>query len=136
MSKNAYEDYYLRQAGHGMPVFVGGRYQRGRGLGNLLGGLARMVVPILKRGGKTLLKEGARTGMDILGDVASGGNIKASARRRVNQTATRLVKKARRTLARPAPPGIPQINRKRKAGRPRKQTKKRVKRRKPNDIFG
>ena len=48
MAKNEYEDYYLAQArGGGFPVFVGNR-QRGQGLGNLFGGIARMVVPVLK----------------------------------------------------------------------------------------
>ena len=58
-----YEDYYQTQVGHGLPVFIGGKSTRGRGLGNLLGGLFRSVVPLLKSGGKALLKEGAKTGM-------------------------------------------------------------------------
>ena len=136
MSRNVYDDYYLRQAGHGMPIFVGGRYQRGRGLGNILGGLARMVVPVLKRGGKTLLKEGLRTGIDILGDVTSGRSIKSSAQRRIKQTGSRLLKKAVNSLPQPAPPGQPQTNnvRKRKAGG---RSNTRTKRRKttPKDLF-
>ena len=135
MARNVYDDYYLRQAGDGMPVFIGGLHQRGRGLGNILGGLARMVVPILKRGGKTLLKEGVRTGMNILSDVASGTNIKASARRRVGQSGNRLLKKAVSSVS-PAPPGRPVTKRKRKASHPRTKTTKRTKRRKTNDIFG
>ena len=58
-----YEDYYRTQVGHGLPVFIGGKSTRGRGLGNLLGGLFRSVVLLLKSGGKALLKEGAKTGM-------------------------------------------------------------------------
>ena len=136
MSRNIYDDYYLRQAGHGMPIFVGGRYQRGRGLGNILGGLARMVVPVLKRSGKTLLKEGLRTGIDILGDVTSGRNIKSSAKRRIKQTGSRLLKKAVNQLPQPAPPGKPQITnvKKRKArSRSTPQTKRR--KRTVKDIF-
>ena len=104
MTKNIFEDYYTRQAGHGLPVFMGNRYQRGHGLGNILGGLARMVVPVLKRGGQTLLKEGLRTGADILGDVVAGESVKTSAKRRVKQTGSRLLNEA---LRRPAPPGQP-----------------------------
>ena len=30
-----YEDYYLNQSGSGIPVFMGARYQKGSGLGNI-----------------------------------------------------------------------------------------------------
>ena len=32
----AYEDYYLNQCGHGMPVLYGARMQRGHGIGSIL----------------------------------------------------------------------------------------------------
>lgn len=134
MTRNGYDEYYLQQAGHGMPVFIGGRYQRGRGIGNILGGLARMVVPILKRGGRTLLKEGLRTGMDIIGDVAAGRNIKASAKSRSKQSVNRLMNQARDTLN--SPPGKRQVVKKRKPSKNRSQSNKRSKRRRTNDIFG
>lgn len=106
MAKNAYEDYYLTQArGGGFPVFVGNR-QRGQGLGNLLGGIARMVVPVLKRGGKVLLKEGLRAGADILGDVIGGDGIKASAKKRIKQSGRRLLQNKQRKKP-AAPPGQP-----------------------------
>ena len=60
MSRNGYEDYYLHQAGTGLSVFAGNRTQAGHGLGNILGGLARMVIPIIRKGGKSILKEGIR----------------------------------------------------------------------------
>ena len=31
----AYEDYYVRHVGEGLPVFVGARVQRGHGLGSV-----------------------------------------------------------------------------------------------------
>ena len=34
--RKAYEDYYLNQCGHGMPVFYGARMQRGHGIGSIL----------------------------------------------------------------------------------------------------
>ena len=61
--RRLYEDYYRTQVGYGLPVFTGGKSTRGRRTGNLLGGLFRSVVPLLKSGGKALLKEGAKTGM-------------------------------------------------------------------------
>ena len=127
MAKNAYEDYYLSQArGGGLPVFIGNR-QRGQGLGNLLGGIARMVVPVLKRGGKALLKEGLRAGVGILGDVVGGDGIKASAKRRLRQSGKRLLQTKSRKKA--SPPGQPQSHRRRRQvsrGRPRKARGKRV----------
>ena len=33
-----YEDYYTGQVGDNIPVFCGARYQRGHGLGNVIGG--------------------------------------------------------------------------------------------------
>ena len=69
-----YDAYYTTQVGHGLPVYVGGL--RGRGLGSILGGLLRTAVPLLKRGGKALLKEGIRSGLGVAQDVLSGQNIK------------------------------------------------------------
>ena len=40
-SRFAYEDYYLKQSGSGMPVFQGVRMQRGHGLGSILSGFFR-----------------------------------------------------------------------------------------------
>ena len=51
-----YEDYYTGQMGGNMPVFPGARYQRGHGLGNVIGGLFRRVVlPFLQRSTKDVL---------------------------------------------------------------------------------
>ena len=70
---------------------MGNRFQRGHGIGNVLGGLARMVVPILKRSGRALLKEGVKAGVGVVKYVAGGESIKASARKRVKQTGSRLL---------------------------------------------
>jgi len=44
-----YEDYYVKQRGGAMPVFVGTKRQRGHGIGSMLSGLFRNVVlPFLK----------------------------------------------------------------------------------------
>ena len=86
-----YDDYYAQQVGHGLPVFVGGRSYRGHGLGSLLAGIGRAVVPLLKRGGKALLKEGARTGLQVVSDVASGQRVGASLKRRSAQAGKRLL---------------------------------------------
>ena len=69
---------------------VGGRNYRGRGLGNLLGGLGRTLIPLLKSGEKALLKEGARTGMQLAQDVLSGQHLKSALQHRGKQAGKRL----------------------------------------------
>ena len=64
------EDYYINQAGSGLPGFQGTRYQRGAGLGSMFSGLLRAVAPLLKSGakkiGKTLLKKGMNIASNFL----------------------------------------------------------------------
>jgi len=73
-SRHMYEDYYSRQAGGEMPVFAGSRYQRGHGLGSILGGFfRRFIVPLFKTHGKTLALDTLRTGMNVADDVLSSG---------------------------------------------------------------
>ncbi len=135
-----YEDYYMHQAGHGLPVFMGARRQRGHGLGSILSGLLRTVTPLLKRGAKALGKRALKTGMQIAGDVIQGKNVKKAAKRRLKQMGADLVTKA---LQQVAPPGQPA--KKRRISKPikKKAHKKRVSSRRRNrantsraDIFG
>ena len=84
-NRRLYEDYYQKQVGRGLPVFIGGTSMRGRGLGSLLSGLVRSAVPLLKSGGKALLKEGAKTGTQLAQDVLSGQNLKSAAKRRAQE---------------------------------------------------
>jgi len=75
-----YEDYYSRQVGGEIPVFAGSRYQRGHGLGSVLGGIfRRFVVPLFTTHGKTLALDALKTGMDVAEDVLGGkDNFKES----------------------------------------------------------
>ena len=138
-NSKAYEDYYCSQAGHGLPVFIGGRNIRGRGLGSLLGGIGRSLIPLLKSGGKALLKEGARTGMQVAHDVLSGQSVKSAMKQRAKQAGKRLFDQAvGQVVGRSAPPG--QSARKRiKSSASRRTTQKTFtsrRRRQPADIFG
>lgn len=55
-SRQMYEDYYTGQVGGNMPVFRGARYQRGHGLGNVIGGLFRRVVlPFLRTSANSIV---------------------------------------------------------------------------------
>lgn len=130
-----YEDYYCCQVGQGLPVFIGGRNIRGRGLGSLLGGIGRSLIPLLKSGGKALLKEGARTGMQVAQDVLSGQRVKSAIKQRAKQAGKRLIEQA---VGRASPPGQPARKRIKLSNsrRSRQKTSTKRKRRQPADIFG
>ena len=53
----AQENNYLSQVGHRMPYFAGARVQQGYGLGNLFSSIAKSVLPLVKKGAKTLGKQ-------------------------------------------------------------------------------
>ncbi len=88
MKTNLYVNYYLtQQQGLGPPVFRGslwqmGHGQMGYGLGNLFRSLAKVVMPLVKRGAKGLGKIVAKTGADLLGDITAGNNVKEAAKAR------------------------------------------------------
>ena len=56
-ARDLYEEYYHRQNGGEIPVFVGRRFQHGHGLGSILKTTAQVADDVL--GGKTL-KESAK----------------------------------------------------------------------------
>lgn len=89
-----YEHHYIQQIGHGLPVFRGSRAQKGHGLGNVLGGLFRSAMPLLKKGVKSLGKEALRTGVEIAGDVLDGRSIRDSAKTRTLAAGKRVAKRA------------------------------------------
>jgi len=83
-----------------MPVFVGSRYQRGHGLGSVLGGIfRRFIVPLFTTHGKTLALDALRTGMNVAEDVlGSGSGFKESVKKRVpegiKRTAQNLIRQS------------------------------------------
>ena len=134
-----YEDYFCSQAGDGLPVFIGSRNYRGKGLGSLLGGIGRSLVPLLKKGGKTLLKESAKTGLKVAQDLLQGQSFKKSIKSRGKEVGKRLLDRAvDSVIGKPAPPGQPVIKRRRKVVSRKKKHQKKNKLsvgREP-DIFG
>ena len=141
MTRHTFEDYYIQQAktGNGLPIFIGG--QRGRGLGGILSGLARMIVPVLKKGGKALLKEGVKAGTHIIGDVLEGENFKTSVKKRTKQSGSRLLKKAADQIVpgevQGGPPGQRGSIKRRSTGGTVQSARKqrRVNTQRPKDIF-
>jgi hypothetical protein len=93
-SKKYYEDYYVNQAGGGLPYFAGARIQRGHGLGSILSGLFRSALPLLKRGAMALGRQALSTGAQMAGDVLGGESLKASAKRRLKSAGSELLQKA------------------------------------------
>jgi hypothetical protein len=147
-----YEDFYCNQAGHGLPVFIGGRSQRGHGIGSFFSGLGRMVLPWLKTGGKALLREGVGTGLQVANDALAGRNAGDSFREHAKEAGQRLLRGAAehvagnqsgsgiRRRATAAPPGEPFSKRIKPSPRPRQSHKKPKKNQKQqqqnSDIFG
>jgi len=83
-SRDLYEEYYSRQNGGEIPVFAGSRFQRGHGLGSILGGFfRRLVLPFFKNNGKQMLTNAVKTGLEVADDVLEGQSLKASAKKRV-----------------------------------------------------
>jgi len=79
-----YEDYYAKQSGGAMPVFVKTKHQRGHGLGSMLSGLFRNVVlPFLKRNVGSLAGNVLKTGARVLDDVVRGKSLKDTVRKRI-----------------------------------------------------
>ena len=66
---HAHEEYYVQQAGGGLPVFAGARVQQGHGIGNVLGGLIRMAIPLLKSGVGALKREAVKAGVGLAGNL-------------------------------------------------------------------
>lgn len=81
-SRQAYRNYYINQAGSGMPIFIGSKNQRGHGLGSILSGLFKSAAPLLKKGLSSLGKNAFKTGLSIAGDVLEGRSAAESARMR------------------------------------------------------
>ena len=87
-SRELYEQYYDRQqrVQGDFPVYVGAYRQRGHGLGDILRGLWRRIVPAFKSFAPHVL----RTGANIVEDVAGGKSWKDAAFQRVPETIKRV----------------------------------------------
>jgi len=83
-TRDLYEEYYSCQNRGEIPVFAGRRFQRGHGLGNILGGFIRhLVLPFFKANAKSMLKNAAKTGVEVTSDVTDGRSFSNSVKERV-----------------------------------------------------
>ena len=144
-SPKVYEDFFCSQAGHGLPVFIGGRSQRGHGIGSFFSGLGRMVLPWIKTGGKALLREGVGTGLQVAQDALAGRNVGESFKEHAKEAGQRLLQGAVQHVAgnqsgsgkrkrKPAPPGEP-VSEGIKRPFVIERAHKKLKKRKHSDIF-
>lgn len=127
------EQYYLNQAGSGLPVYFGRRNQSGRGIGNILGKLARFAMPLLKAGTKYLGKKVLEAGTDVMGDVVKGVPVKQALKRQAVSTGINIKNDLIKKIAKyvpipesppPSPPRFaPKLRRKKKYSRARKSKK-------------
>jgi len=93
-SMEFYEEYYGSQVGHGLPYYAGMPLvssQRGRGLGSIFKGLARMALPVLKRTALSAGKALVKTGAEVASDLIDGKNLHASARDRFRHSGKELI---------------------------------------------
>jgi hypothetical protein len=88
-SRHMYEQYYTNQQnGYGdFPVYIGAYRQRGHGVGNILGGFFKRILPALK----TFAPHALRAGADIFDDVSKGKSFKDSSFQRVPETISKIV---------------------------------------------
>jgi len=90
----AYEDYYVKQAGNGMPFFAGAQQQKGYGLGGVLASIGRADMSLFKSGARAIGREALRSRMQFASDVLEGQNVKQAAIRRAKQASSNLLKRA------------------------------------------
>ena len=90
----AYGNYYLSEVDYGMPYFAGARVQQGYGLGNLFSSIAKSVLPLVKKGAKTLGKQVLQSGVDFASDVLQGKNVKQAAIDQAKAAGTNLLQAA------------------------------------------
>jgi len=83
-TRDLYEEYHSSQNGGEILVFAGRRFQRGHGLGSILGGFVRrLVLPFFKTNAKSMLKNAAKTGVEVASDVIDGRSFSDSVKDRV-----------------------------------------------------
>ena len=128
-----YVNYYKNQAGGGDQYFRGAQVQKGYGLGNILGGLFRSSLPMIKQGAKMLGKEALKTGVGIVADTLDGQRVKTAAKKRARQAGLNVTSRVMQQLSNPSTPKKIPLKRKATGTSGRKAPSKR--RRRTLDIF-
>lgn len=86
-----------QQYGYGsLPAYRGVVMQRGYGLGGIFRGFARALAPKIKQGLKHVGKRALKTGIEVLGDVVQGENIKTALKRRSKSNFVEMIQPNKR----------------------------------------
>ena len=72
-----------QQIGGEIPAFVGATRQRGHGIGSVLAGLFRRVLPFLRANARNFGVNAIKTGLHVADDVMQGQKFTDSFKRRV-----------------------------------------------------
>ena len=147
-SHDQYVEYYTRQQqpqiGGEIPAFIGAPRQRGYGIGSVLSGLFRRVMPFLRANARNFATNAIKTGLHVADDVIRGQKIGESVKRRVPEG----IKTAAQNILWQTGDGVQVVRRKRSRSasaqrtttKKKKKKKKNKKRRKRytsrSDIFG
>lgn len=104
-----YEQYYLNQAGSGLPYYAGAKFQRGHGFGSILSSLVRLVTPLARNVVKNVkpiakalipvVKPFARGAATEVGKESLGFLSDALKGKKVKQAAKNRAARARRRIA-------------------------------------
>lgn len=98
------QHYDQKGGGIDIPVFVGTKFQKGYGLGGILGSLFKSALPVIKQGALNLAKSAVKTGLNIANDSFNGVPVKEAfinnARASSMNLANKAVSKLRQTVKR------------------------------------
>ena len=83
--------YYLKNGG-ALAGFRGARIQRGYGLVSFFKSIARVAVPLVKRGINAIGQKAVETAVNVGHDVLAGKNVKEAAKNRGRQAVNDLAK--------------------------------------------
>ncbi len=141
--ENLYTDFLCRHksqhGGGSIPHFSGVQFQKGYGIGNVLGNLFRNIIPIartafkvaqpvLKKTGKNILRKGIQTGVKVIKKVGEGENIKEVLNRESRQALKEIRNQALSDITQLRTKKINKNERKRKRKKPVYSKTKRIKR--------
>ena len=85
--------YYLRsQNGGGLRGFHGARIQRGYGLGSFFKSIARVGIPLVKKGVNAIGRKAIKTSVNVGQDVLEGKSVKQAVASRGRQAVNDLAK--------------------------------------------
>ena len=86
--------YYLRsQNGGGLRGFHGARIQRGYGLGSFFKSIARVAIPLVKKGVNAIGRKAIKTAVNVGQDVLEGKSVKQAVASRGRQAVNDLAKR-------------------------------------------